>query len=48
MSLMLDTFEFGSDDTGHAPGPYPKAFVVEGFRGYRPIGSDRASSQSGT
>jgi hypothetical protein len=46
MQLMLDIFEFRNEIPGHPPGVYPKTFVVEGFRGYRPIGGRQASSRS--
>jgi Glycosyl hydrolases family 16 len=35
MQVMLDIFEFRESDASRRPGPYPKTFVVEAFRGYR-------------
>ena len=38
MQLMLDIFEFRDAQGGKTRGgPYPKTFVVESFRGYRPV-----------
>jgi hypothetical protein len=38
MQFMLDIFEFRGAETAPAEGgPYPKTFVVESFRGYRPV-----------
>ncbi len=38
MQCMLDIFEFRDLETaGSGAGPYPKTFVVESFRGYRPV-----------
>ena len=40
MQLMLDIFEFrGAEPAGTGAGRYPKLFVVEAFRGYRPVGT---------
>ena len=36
MQLMLDIFEFRTDDPGDPPGLYPKTFIVERVRGSRP------------
>ena len=39
MQFMLDIFEFRDVETARSGrGPYPKTFVVESFRGYRPVG----------
>jgi hypothetical protein len=45
MQLMIDIFEFRNDCRDHPPGPYPKTFVVERFRGHRP--SDPSSMSAG-
>ena len=38
MQFMLDIFEFrGTETAGAEGGRYPKTFVVESFRGYRPV-----------
>jgi hypothetical protein len=38
MQFMLNIYEFADDaEFSRAGGVYPKMFVVEGFRGYRPI-----------
>ena len=38
MQFMLDIFEFRDAEAARAGGgPYPKTFVVESFRGYRPV-----------
>ena len=38
MQVMLDIFEFrGADTAPTGAGRYPKTFVVESFRGYRPV-----------
>ena len=38
MQFMLDIFEFRGADTARTrAGRYPKTFVVESFRGYRPV-----------
>ncbi|PPK97506.1 glycosyl hydrolase family 16 [Kineococcus xinjiangensis] len=38
MQFMLDVFEFRDQPAGDEPHPYPKEFVVDSFRGYRPVG----------
>jgi hypothetical protein len=46
MQVMLDIFEFRDGDPDHPPGPYPKTFVVERVRAYRPIGTILESGSS--
>jgi hypothetical protein len=36
---MLGVYAFPAADGGRPPGPYPKEFVVDWFRGYRPSGA---------
>jgi beta-glucanase (GH16 family) len=38
MQLMLGVYEFRSEDPGPRTGAYPKEFVVDYVRGYRPAG----------
>jgi Glycosyl hydrolases family 16 len=43
MQFMLDVYALPAPDGSPPPGPFPKEFVVDSFRGYRPSGtSDRA------
>jgi Glycosyl hydrolases family 16 len=41
MQFMLGVYAFPAADGGPPPGPYPKEFVVDLFRGYRPSGAAR-------
>ena len=47
MQFMLNIYEF-ADDSGSpsAPDLYPKTFVVERFRGYRPVAGPAARSRA--
>ncbi len=37
MQFMLGIYEFGADDAQPPSRPYPKEFVIDYFRGYRPV-----------
>jgi hypothetical protein len=40
MQFMLGVYAFPAADDGPPPGPWPKEFVVDWFRGYRPVGAE--------
>jgi hypothetical protein len=45
MQFMLNVYEFASGPEPPSPAEhYPKEFVVERFRGYRPLGGRRRAT----
>jgi hypothetical protein len=49
MAFMLDIYEFADGpEPASPPDRYPKEFVVEAFRGWRPIGDERSHLSGGS